>query len=295
MRRLLTLFLPFILCQCSPSSPPSLQGSPQVRVMSGGLQEIINVSSYDPKERQRAGQSYSEHDVRALRANGARALIARAGKGGKLDEKCAAFIASADRAGLLPGLYYRVQRHLSPVVQADQFVNRAQALNRRRGAGAPPLLLCGDYDGDLSLSAILAFMDRVERRTGVVPVAYLENSTALKLQTRSADARTKARLRRAPYWLALYAHDSGAGKTFPAPGHPAGLVRQYNLWPTWTMWQYGGVGWENRRSNAKVYHHGRYRFPRYFGNMDRPMERSVFRGSYGDLQRFWGRHGLPAR
>jgi GH25 family lysozyme M1 (1,4-beta-N-acetylmuramidase) len=230
-----------------------------------------------------------------LRANGAAGLIARAGKGGNLDEKCASFIASADRAGMLPGLYYRVQRHVDPVRQADQFVDRAKSLARSRRWNAPSLLLCGDYDGDLPLSSILRFMDRVESRTGVVPVAYLENSQALKLQTRNADAATKARLRRAPYWVALYSHESGAGPVFPAPGTPEGLVGQYGAWPRWAMWQYGGVDWERGAARAKVYSHGRYKFSPYFGDLDRPLERNVFRGSASDLAAFWKRHGLSLR
>ena len=261
----------------------------------GGMQQIINVSSYDPKERHRRGRGFSENDVSALRANGAKSLIARAGKGGKLDDKCAAFVASADRAGMLPGLYYRVQRHVDPVRQADQFVDRAISLARGRRWNAPALLLCGDYDGNLSLSAILRFMDRVESRTGVVPVAYLENSQQMKLQMRAASARTKARLRRAPYWVALYSHESGAGPVFPAPGTPDGLANQYDLWRSWTMWQYGGVAWENGRSRPKVYSRGRYRFSPYFGNLDRPCERNVFKGSKAALNAFWSKHGLSLK
>ncbi|NNM30048.1 MAG: hypothetical protein HKO57_11035, partial [Akkermansiaceae bacterium] len=253
----------------------------------------INVSSYDPKGRLRSGRSYSEHDLSALRINGASGLIARAGKGGNLDEKCATFLASADRAGLLPGVYYRVQRHVSAIRQADQFVSRVQSLARSRRWNAPALLLCGDYDGDLPLSSILQFMDRVEARTGVVPVAYLENSQELKLRTRAADRQTRARLRRAPYWLALYSHESGAGPVFPAPGNPRGLVQQYALWPDWTMWQYGGVDWERGAARPKVYSHGRYRFPLFFGDLDRPIERNVFRGSPASLAAFWQRHGVP--
>lgn len=296
MTRLSLIVAVFALCQCAPQSPTASGPGPNPRpTRSGNLQDVINVSSYDPKGKLRNGQSYSEHDVSALRRNGAKALIARAGKGGNLDEKCATFLASADRAGLLPGVYYRVQRHVSAVKQADQFVNRARALARSRNWNASSLLLCGDYDGDLPLSSILAFMDRVEAQTGVVPVAYLENSQALKLQTSRADRSTRARLLRAPYWLALYSHESGAGPVFPAPGNPRGLVRQYNLWSDWTMWQYGGVGWEQRAARPKVYSHGRYRFPQFFGDLDRPIERNVFRGSAADLAAFWKRHGLRLR
>ena len=259
------------------------------------MPQIINVSAYDPKERQRSGRSYSEHDVSALRANGASGLIARAGKGGNLDEKCGTFLASADRAGMLVGVYYRVQRHVDAVRQADQFVSRAQSLARSRAWNAPALLLCGDYDGDLPLSSIVRFMDRVVSRTGVVPVAYMENSQQMKLQTRGADAATRAKLRAAPYWAALYSHESGAGPVFPAPGTPEGLAGQYGMWPNWTMWQYGGVDWEGGRSRPKVYNAGRYRFSPYFGNMDRPLERSVFRGSSAGLVGFWQQHGLRLR
>lgn len=260
--------------------------------MSHGPQ-IVNVSAYDPKERQRAGASYSEHDVTALRANGAEALIARVGKGGNLDEKCSAFLSSADRAGMLPGVYYRVQRHVDAVAQADQLVARVMQLARSRSWRASSLLICGDFDGDLPLSSILRFMERVEARTGVVPVAYLENSTQMKQAMSRADSATKARLRRMPYWLALYSHDGGAGPIYPAPGNPQGLLRQYQVWPTWMLWQYGGVEWEHGRSRPKVYHHGSYRFPLYFGNLDRPVERNVFHGTSAELHSFWQRHGIP--
>lgn len=286
--------LPFALLTTHCSSPGPAN-APAPVAYSGGMPQIINVSAYDPKERQRSGVGYSENDVSALRANGASALIARAGKGGNLDTKCAAFLASADRAGLLPGVYYRLQNHVDAVTQADQFVNRAIALARGRSWNAPALLLCGDFDAQSRLSDILRFLDRVESRTGVVPVAYLENSQHLKLLLRNADAGAKAKLRRAPYWVALYSHESGAGPVFPAPGNPEGLVGQYGVWSHWSLWQYGGVDWEGGRSRPKVYSHGRYRFSPYFGNLDRPIERNVFNGSQGALQSFWQRHGLRLR
>jgi len=283
MQRLVRLSSVLLLALCLRASiPATLEAMPQ----------IINVSAYDPTEKQRAGVSYSEHDVSALRANGASGLIARAGKGGNLDEKCGNFLASADRAGMLPGVYYRLQTHVDAVAQADQFVSRAQSLARSRSWNAPSLLLCADFDARSRLSDVLRFMDRVESRTGVVPVAYLENSTHLKVLLGSADAATKAKLRRMPYWVALYSHESGGGRDFPAPGSPGGLVKQYRVWSDWTLWQYGGVDWERGRSRPKVYSHGSYRFPLYFGTIDRPLERNVFNGSLASLQTFWKRHGL---
>jgi len=71
-----------------------------------GLSEapkVVNVSAYDPKERQRGGDSFSEHDVSALRRNGVHGLIARCGKGRLLDEKCGSFLTAADRQGMRLG------------------------------------------------------------------------------------------------------------------------------------------------------------------------------------------------
>src|SRR4029078_11482890 len=100
--------------------------------------------------------------------------------------------------------------------------------------------LCGDFDAQSRLPDILHFMDRVESRTGVVPAAYLENSPHLKLLLGNADAATKARLRRAPYWLALYSHESGAGPIFPAPGSPRGRPDKYRVLSGWDLRQYVG-------------------------------------------------------
>lgn len=285
------------LSQCRTAvDTPASSGS--AAAASGQMQTILNVSAYDPKEKQREGRSYSENDLTAFRANGASALIARAGKGGVLDTKCANFLTAADSAGMLPGVYYRLQNQVDAVSQADQFIDRAKSLAASRDWSASSLLLVGDFDAQSRMDDILRFMDRVENRTGVVPVAYLENSGHLKLLLSGADENTKAKLRRMPYWIALYSHDKGSDPAypqFPVPVHPEGLVRQYNLWSDWTIWQYGGVEWTGGRSQPKVYSHGRYQFPLYFGDLDRPVERNVFKGSLADLQAFWQRHGIPLR
>jgi hypothetical protein len=72
-------------------------------------------------------------------------------------------------------------------------------------------------------------------------------------------------------------------------------VGQYRLWSGWTMWQYGGVDWARGASRPKVYQHGRWQFSPWFGNLDRPVERSVFNGSVRQLTGFWQRHGLRLR
>jgi GH25 family lysozyme M1 (1,4-beta-N-acetylmuramidase) len=287
MKRLF-LLLPTVamLCQCGGGT----SGTPSSR-----LPQVINVSGYDPKEKQRAGSSYSEHNVSALRANGAEGLIARCGKGGVLDTKCADFLASADREGMLLGAYYRLQNHVSATAQADQFVSRMRQIARSRTWRASHFLLAADFDAKSRLADVLAFLNRVESHTGSVPVVYLENSEHLKLLLGGADAATKAKLRRSPYWIALYSHESGAGRIFPAPGSPEGLVKQYKVWNHWTLWQYGGVDWQRGRSVAKHYSHGRFRSSPYFGNLDRPIERNVFNGSSSELATFWARHGMPIR
>ena len=52
-----------------------------------GSPAVLNVSGWDPKERQRGGDTYSEHNVSALKRNGALGLIARSAKGPQLDGK----------------------------------------------------------------------------------------------------------------------------------------------------------------------------------------------------------------
>ena len=90
--------------------------------------QIINVSAYDPKERQRKGSSYSVDDLSALRRNGALGLIARCGKGGKLDDKCASFLLAAEKQKMLLGSYYFVLKGVDPSWQADQFVDHTEVI-----------------------------------------------------------------------------------------------------------------------------------------------------------------------
>lgn len=257
----------------------------------GGYTQVVNVSSYDPKERQCEGRAFNHNDVSALRANGSAALIARCGKGGVLDDKCAAFLASADRAGMLPGAYYRTVKGVSYISQADQYVNRMNQIVNSRKWNAPHVLLCADFDAKSSTSDMITFLDRVKARTGVDCVVYLENSEHLRVTLHHAPANVKARLQRSPYWCALYSNTGGACKAFPAPVTPMGLTQQYNTWRSWSLWQYGGVEWEGGRSRPKVYKG----FSPYFGNMCCPVERNLFRGNTKQLLAFWSRHSISLR
>ena len=123
------------------------------------------------------------------------------------------------------------------------------------------------------------------------PRVYLENSATLRTNLSNATAEQKRRIRRAPYWIALYG-PKGTERSMSANSTltPDGLMEQYGIWNSWAMWQYGGVNWSNGRSTAKHYNTAAWRSPRYFGNMAHPMERSVFKGSQAELKAFWDRH-----
>lgn len=139
---------------------------------------VLNVSGWDPKERQREGAGYSQHDVSALRANGALALIARSAKPPLIDDKFPAFLKSADRQGMLLGAYHFVTMNQDPASQADSFVDRVRATARAQGISSRKILLVGDFDTASSPDRLVKFIQRIEKRTGVTPVVYLENATA---------------------------------------------------------------------------------------------------------------------
>jgi Glycosyl hydrolases family 25 len=270
---LVTLSIPFLLNSC---------GAGYGRVGLDDAPKIVNVSSYDPKEKQRSGDSFSSNDVSALKRNGALGLIARCGKGKALDEKCADFLSAANRQGMMLGTYYYVLKGIDPVWQADQYIDRLQQIATTRGLRGQKILLVGDFDTKSSSADLVAFINRVEQRTGVLPVIYLENSNGLRSALSNASAEHKSRISQCPYWTALYA-PTNSFRT------PRDLMKAYGVWNDWAMWQYAGVEWE-RRSVSKHYHHGPWRSPKYFGTMDRPLEHNAFNGSMGDLKAFWEKH-----
>jgi GH25 family lysozyme M1 (1,4-beta-N-acetylmuramidase) len=283
MKLALFFLTPLLLASCGGGGfgGTSVAGSPAV----------LNVSGWDPKERQRGGAGYSEHDVSALKRNGALGLIARSAKGPLLDDKFGSFLKSTDRHGMLLGAYHFVTMDQDPAAQADAFVDRVRATARSRGISARKILLVGDFDTASTPDRLVKFIQRVEQRTGVTPVTYLENSAKLRANLSAASPAQKAVIRRSPYWIALYS-PAGTERSMGG-GHltPDGLMEQYDIWNEWVMWQYGGVIWEGGRSNVRHYNTGSWRSPRYFGNMAHPMERNVFKGDTGDLQSFWNRHG----
>lgn len=281
--RLVPFLLIPILTQCAGSGfgGTSVARSPAV----------LNVSAWDPKEVQRGGDRYSEHNVSALRKNGGVALIARSAKGPLLDTKFGDFIKSADREGMLIGAYHYVTMDQAPAMQADNFVNRVRSVAAAQGLSGRRILLVGDFDTLSTPDRLVKFIERVHQRTGVYPVTYLENSEGLRTRLRNATPAQKAVIRRTPYWIALY----GPGGTERAMGGgltPDKLCDLYGIWNSWAMWQYGGVIWEGGASQSRHYNTSEWRSPRFYGNMAHPMERNVFKGDEKALRAFWGRHSI---
>ncbi|MGB6222824.1 GH25 family lysozyme [Haloferula sp.] len=282
MKKLLLLLVLPLLCQCGGGfGGTSVSGSPAV----------LNVSGWDPKEVQRSGDRFTQHDVSAMRRNGARGLIARSGKGPLVDDKFSDFMAAANREGMLLGAYHFVTLEQPAKLQAENFVSRVRTVARSRGLSGKKILLVGDFDTNSSPDRLVDFITRVEQLTGVTPVSYLENSAALRTSLSNATPAQKRIIRRSPYWIALYG-PAGTERSMGGDLTPDELTEQYGIWNDWVMWQYGGVLWQNGRSNAKHYNTSSWRSPRYFGNMAHPTERNVFRGNDNDLLAFWNRHSL---
>lgn len=270
----LTLLAPFFTSCGSQYGAKSFAESPQ----------IINVSEWDPKERQRAGSSYSPSNQRALKANGAHGLIARCAKGTINDNKCAAFLAGAERQGLLLGSYYYIQPNRSASSQASHFLRRLKEIKSSRNLHTSKILLAADFDTKCSAALMANFVEEIHRRTGVYPIVYLENSEQIRRALRNATSSQKASLRRCPYWLALYSD------TYPGIPTPKKLAQASGVWNDWALWQYAGVFWEGGRSKIHNYSAGSWKTPKYFGNLDRPTERNGFNGTTAQLHSFWNKH-----
>lgn len=286
-----------LLCQCGGSAKSG--GVEMPRLSGGGFggtsvrssPSIVNVSGWDPKEAQRPGLTYNQNDVSALKANGALGLIARSAKGPLLDDKFGAFLSSADRQGMLLGAYHFVTMDQPPEYQAESFVRRVRGMATSRGVSRRRILMVGDFDTKSTPDRLVRFNRRVRELTGIQPVVYLENSAGLRARLRNADPATKMELRRSPYWIALYG-PAGTERSMGQELTPDGLMHEYGVWQRWSIWQYGGVIWQNGGSRAKHYNTARWRSPAYYGNLAMPLERNVFHGDADQLFKFWERHGF---
>jgi hypothetical protein len=245
---------------------------------------IVNVSSYDPKETQRGGSSYSPLNQSNLRKNGALGQIARCSKGGIYDLKCSDFLVGAERQGMLLGTYHYLTPNSSATAQADRFVARLRSIKRSRGLRTNSIMLVGDIDSKCTVPQTITFIKRIKSLTGTYPMIYIENGELIRSRLRNASYSQKRILKKCPYWLALYSHNYKNIST------PQKLINATQVWKTWSLWQYGGVEWERGRSRAKHYSKGSWKTPRYLGDMSKPMERNGFNGSKKELYGFWEKH-----
>lgn len=113
---------------------------------------------------------------------------------------------------------------------------------------------------------------------------YIENGDLIRSRLRNATARQKRVLKKCPYWLALYSDD------FLSIPTPKAMIKATGVWDTWALWQYGGVLWENGRSQPKHYNRGPWKTPRYLPGLNRPIERNGFNGSKKELYKLWNKH-----
>ena len=270
------LCLPVILllASCSQYGKVSFEESPQ----------IINVSEYDPKEKQRSGRSFTPLDQSALKANGALGLIARCGKGTHIDTKCASFLVGAERSQMLLGTYFYVLPNASGQSQAIRYVNRLRQIKASYPFSTKKVLLVADFDTNCTIYQMTSFLKKLNNLTGITPVVYLENGDKIRKTLYNASRKDKAYLRKHPYWLALYSNTHKEFKT------PKQLTAGSGVWDDWAMWQYAGVWWKNGRSKPYHYQQGSWNTPRYFGNLSQPSERNGFNGTKQELLHFWKKH-----
>lgn len=269
------LILPILfLASCAQHGKVSFKESPQV----------INVSQYDPKERQRSGTSFTPLNQHTLKANGAHALIARTGKGTHIDTKCAHFLVGAENADLMLGTYFFVLPDTSATAQAQRYINTLKKIKESYPFTTKKVLLVADFDTKLPVANMVTFLKEVRRLTGIKPVVYLENGDTIRTNLKNASYSQKSFLRSHPYWLALYSQNHKKYKT------PKQLVKGSHVWKDWAMWQYAGVWWENGKSKPYYYQGGNWQTPPYFGNLSHPSERNGFNGDYKEFLKFWDSH-----
>ena len=274
MHKWLFILPVLLLASCSQYGKVSFAQSPQV----------INVSEYDPKEKQRSGSSFTPFNQKALKDNGSLGLIARTGKGTHIDTKCAEFLVGAHKQNMKLGTYFYVLPNISSSAQAHRYINRLKQIKAKYPFLDEKVLLVADFDTKCSTYQMTTFLKEVKKLTGVKPVVYLENGDAIRNTLKYASSKDKSFLRSHPYWLALYSTNHPKYKT------PEQLVKATGVWNTWAMWQYAGVWWENGRSKPHYYRGGNWQTPAYFGNLSQPSERNGFNGSEAELYAFWSKH-----
>lgn len=259
-------------------------GSPTGKVSYEESPKIANVSSYDPKEKQRRGRSYTPLNQKALKDNGILGQIARCSKGLVADTKCGRFLKGAEKQGFMLGTYHYVTTGVDPGLQAEFYVTQLRKIRKQYNIYTNKILLVADIDTNCTAAQAVRFVTRIKELTGTYPLVYIENGEAIRKELRNATPKQKSILKKCPYWLALYSDN------YPGIPSPQALIRATGVWDSWAMWQYGGVEWENGRSTPKYYRSGEWKTPKYLGNLSVPLERNGFNGSKEELRTFWNRN-----
>jgi GH25 family lysozyme M1 (1,4-beta-N-acetylmuramidase) len=163
-------------------------------------------------------------------------------------------LTGASAAGLVVGAYTYAHPETDPTQQADYFADAMGVLPR----GSLPPVLDLEATGGLSVAQLVTwtqtFLDRLEYRTGIVPMIYTGPNF---WQTRLGNSTAFARY---PLWEAHYT-------SLPAPYQIGG-------WSTYDVWQYTSSG--------------------TVGGIAGSVDLDRFNGSIDDLRALATSSGMPA-
>ena len=191
-----------------PVAAAARSGAPAAELSTSVLRGV-DVSSY---------QHGTPIDWARVAASGQRFAIVKATEStGYTNPWYASDVAAARAAGLVVGGYHFARPESSATAQADAFATR---LGRDVASELPPVLDLESTGGLAPADLVTwahAFLDRLQARTGRVPMIYTGPSFWAGATGDSHE------FTRYPLWVAHYETSS--------PRVPGG-------WPTWTFWQY---------------------------------------------------------
>lgn len=227
-----------------------------------------------------------DYDLAAAKAGGIAAIIYKATEGGDfVDKGFAAAMTAAKAAGVLRGAYHFANNHRSGADQADHFLDTVGV-----GTNAQAELLVLDHEsneksrfGTMDIARAVAFVERVQTRTGRWPV-YYSYLAMIRATVKAATPAQREVLARCPLWLAAYGPDPL--RTTPPNGPPTTRGGPPSVvWPRWSMMQY---------TNGSSGPDSREKYPRTVpGFKDPRQDRSVFLGTADELAVWWKTAGMP--
>ena len=203
-KKLISLCLTALCCPILAAVPASAEDLGGKVVLRG-----VDVSVYQ-----------GDIDFNALRNSGVRVVYIRAGRGGEEDTNFQRNYQGAKDAKLVRGFYYYVTARNEK--QAKEQAEHFASLLKGKDFNARPVMDFEDF-GDLSdreVNAIgTAFLDELQRLTGIKPMVYTDSYSAEELWNRSFSSY--------PLWVANY-----EGTKDPETG----------VWDDWVGFQYSDNG-----------------------------------------------------